>query len=117
MEPSSLIVQFAVGAGISLTVKILALLLKQAHKLSIRLIEETQRRQEMQRSELLNCYVDLEELLGDFLEKYRDLTRQNPPPARWDFCRIFMSDVLGLSKDLCEMTIRRLFSRDETPRA
>lgn len=106
-----------VGLLSGLLVQLAVFLAKNVYKLTKKAIKVAQQQQSMQQSDLLNTYVDLEELLGDFLEKYRELSRETPPPTRREFFYEMALDAVGLLKGFVEIALRRLFGSDETPRA
>lgn len=114
---SSFISSVLVGVTAAVAARVLVFLSKQFYRLSRRTIKEARRRQDVQSVELLSSYADLEELLGDFLEKYRAYARQKSPLSRWGFFCKVVPDVVRLTKALFVMTIRRLLEVDETPRA
>ncbi|MEQ8755824.1 MAG: hypothetical protein RID09_20250 [Coleofasciculus sp. G1-WW12-02] len=57
--------------------------------------------------------ADLEELLGDFLEKYRDFQNRTPAPSKWEFLLEMVPDMVGLSKAILMMAVERMFTSNE----
>lgn len=107
----------AIGAITGLTVQILLSVAKRFPGIISSVIGFARQQQEIHQSELFGVYADLEELLGDFLEKYRQVARKNPTLNRWDFLRQILFDALSLISGLTQIIIRRLLGFDETPRA
>jgi len=112
MHIDSWLLKVLVGLVSGLLVQLSVFLVKNAYKLIqkvIKLAQEGQKVQKVQQVDLLNSYVDLEELLGDFLEKYRGLLQKTPPLSRWEFFYAMVADVIGLVKGLVEIAVKRFF--------
>lgn len=83
-------------------------------KFIAKVIDYAKQRQKIDQAGLFSTYADLEELLGEFVEKYRDLARRTPSMSRWEFFSLIMRDMLGLLKGLTAIAVARLFGSDET---
>lgn len=85
-----------------LFVKLLELAAKPLYNFMARLVSVAQA------YEYLEAYANLEEILGDFLEKYRCLVKQKPLPRRWGFFVMLVMDTCGLCLGLVKLAIQQL---------
>jgi hypothetical protein len=80
------------------------------------IIRKAKQRQKMGKGDFLSVYVDIEEILGDFSEKYRNIGKLTPNLSRWEFFRTFLSDIFCVAFGLARIAFFKLFGVDETPR-
>jgi hypothetical protein len=106
-----------IGIGANLLARLLWLLGKQLHRGIVWLIRKSRQLQgdtEATSSAPRPCAsADLEELLGDFLEKYRDFQNRTPAPSKWEFLLEMVPDMVRLSKDILIMAVERMFTSNE----
>lgn len=115
MHVDSWLLNVLAGLASGLLAQASLFLAKNIYKLVKEIIRVVQDRQKP--VDLLDSYADLEELLGDFLEKYRGLHRKTPLPTRWGFFYSMSVDIVSLVKGLAKIALERLLDSDETPRA
>jgi hypothetical protein len=61
----------------------------------------------------LNTYVDLEEYLGDFLEKYREIAKEAPVLSNRGFLRIMLWDICSLLLGLVRISVFRFLEENK----
>lgn len=60
-----------------------------------------------------NIYVDLEEYLGDFLEKYRGIAKETPVLSNREFFRIMLWDICSLLLGLMRISVFRFLEENK----
>ena len=115
--PPDLVWGVLTGVASGLLVRVLVFLSKRAYRFAKKAIAMSQQQQMRRTEEPFISYSDVEELLGDFIEKYQELREQTPALSKWEFVFRVTSDAMGLVRDLIIIAIRRLIGSDETPRA
>jgi hypothetical protein len=106
-----------INLATTLLARFILLLGKQLHRGTVWLIRKSRQLQgdtEATSSAPRPCAsADLEELLGDFLEKYRDFQNRTPAPSKWEFLLEMVPDMVRLSKDILIMAVERMFTSNE----
>lgn len=87
----------------ALVIKFLTLAAQPIYNFMVKLIAVSQRH------DCLGVYADLEEILGDFLEKYRHLPQRKSLPSRGGFFVSFFIDIFGLLWVLLGLGFQHLF--------
>lgn len=113
----SWLVDLSVGIVSGLTVHLVVASTKFAFKVIEQTITLLRKRQKLETDTISGLYVDLEEILGDFLEKYRELAKKAPVISRWGFFLQVVFDSFGLMKAIILLCLYRLFGVLITPRA
>lgn len=87
----------------ALTIKFLLWIAQPVYGFIVKLIAVSQKH------DCLSVYADLEEILGDFLEKYRHWPQKKPLPVRGGFFVSLFIDIFGLFWGLLGLGVQHLF--------
>lgn len=117
MHITDLISKVVVEVVSGLVLRTLVFLLKHTYQFASRTIEIAKRKQMGERNERSSTYADIEELLGEFVEKYKEMVRQTPALTRWELLFGVVIDTARLTKSLIVMAVGRFIASDEIPRA
>lgn len=111
-----LVANLLVGILSGLTVHVIVFSSKYTYRVLKQVIAWARLRQKMKQTELFEIYGALEELLGDFLEKYEDIVTKTPTMTRWEFFYMLTSDIFGIFKALLRIAFDKIFTSDEAPK-
>jgi hypothetical protein len=100
----------------ALAVDLIKSAFQRAFQFISKVIHNIRCKKKMEQKDFYSIYIQLDDIISLFLDKYRQIAKNKPVLSRWSFFRLILSDILVLAKQLIKLAIAEVIDFGKAPK-